>query len=69
MSTSTPPIENGIAAQAESITRQISGPYWEPATVPNRTLYWRYESCGYESTHEPDPYRESFYAQDCEARQ
>lgn len=69
MSTSTPTPKNGIASRTESITQQISGPQWEPATVPNGTTYWRCESCGYESIYEQDLYRESFHARDCEVRQ
>lgn len=69
MSTSTPSTKNGIASSAENIAQRVSGPHWEPAAIPNATIYWRCECCGYESIHKRDLHCESFHAQDCEGRQ
>lgn len=66
MSTSHSPPENSIASSAHEYSR---GPFWEPATIPNATTYWRCTSCSRESIRERDLYCEHFHAVDCEVRQ
>lgn len=65
-SNSTP--ENDIGSPSR-ITKYISGPHWEPPTVPNATTYWRCRACHRESIYERDLYQDSFHTPDCEVRQ
>ncbi|WP_336361979.1 hypothetical protein [Halalkalicoccus salilacus] len=66
MSTSNSTSENSIG----SIKKEhISGPHWEPPTIPNATTYWRCTSCQRESTCEQDLHRERFHAPSCEVHQ
>ena len=65
MDTSYSTPENSIVPNGK---RYISGPHWEPPSIPNATTYWRCTSCRRESIRKQDLYRERFHAPDCEVR-
>jgi hypothetical protein len=67
MNTSYSTSENSIASRV--LNQYVSGPHWEPSTIPNATTYWRCTSCQRESTREQDLHRERFHTSGCEVRQ
>lgn len=67
MSTSNPSPKNGIVSTATA-EQYITGPHWEPPSIPNATTDWRCTNCTRESIREEDLYRETFHSEDCEVR-
>lgn len=66
MNTSHSVPENSIVPPA--LDQYVNGPYREPSSIPNATMYWRCTSHRRESIRKQDLYRECFHAFNCEVR-
>lgn len=65
MDTNSSTLENSIGSPSR-ITKHISGPHWEPPTVPNATTYWRCRAYHRESIRDRDLHQDSFHTPGCE---